>query len=145
MPTLTIALKDLRLLLRDPRSAVILVIMPLVVTLILGLTLGRVFTDKPDSKIRISVVVEDEGLGDEPRAFPDRPWSEILLDDLADTANIRVERIPSREQAARLVEIGRPRRCASTVSRVSGAIGTPKSWSGPDDGRTLPPDSSSRR
>ena len=106
MPTLTIALKDLRLLLRDPRSAVILVVMPLVVTLILGLTLGRVFTDKPDSKIRISVVVEDEGLGDEPRAFPDRPWSQILLDDLADTANIRVERIATREQAARLVARG---------------------------------------
>ena len=106
MPTLTIALKDLRLLLRDPRSAVILVVMPLVVTLILGLTLGRVFTDKPDSKIRISVVIEDEGLGDEPRAFPDRPWSKILLDDLADTANIRVETIATREQAARLVERG---------------------------------------
>jgi ABC-2 type transport system permease protein len=74
--------------------------------LILGLTLGRVFTDKPDSKIRISVVIEDEGLSGGKVDFPNKPWSEILLDDLADTANIRVEKIESREQAQRLVDRG---------------------------------------
>jgi ABC-2 type transport system permease protein len=107
VPTLTIALKDLRLLLRDPRSAIVLVVMPLAVTLILGLTLGRVFTDKPDSKLRVTVLVEDEGLdADATRKFPDRPWSDIFLSDLADTANIRVERVASRAEAEALVARG---------------------------------------
>ena len=106
-PVVTIARKDLRLLLRDSRSAVILLLMPVVMMLILGLTLGRAFGEKPDSKIRISVLVEDEGLPDDPkRDFPTKLWSDIVLDDLADTANIRVERIKDRAQAERLVNRG---------------------------------------
>ena len=62
MPILTIAVKDLRLLIRDPRSAVILFLMPLVMILVLGLALGDVFSQKPDDRIRISVLVLDEGL-----------------------------------------------------------------------------------
>ena len=86
MPIVTIARKDLRLLLRDPRSAVILLLMPLILMLILGLTLGRAFGEKPDSKIRISIVVEDTGLSDDSkRDFPPKAWSDILIDDLADT------------------------------------------------------------
>ncbi len=107
VPTFAIARKDLRLLLRDPRSAVVLVVMPLVMMLLLGLTLGRAFGEKPDSKIRISVVNEDAGLPpDAARDFPPKAWSEILLNDLADTANIRVELIPSRAEAERLVARG---------------------------------------
>jgi ABC-2 type transport system permease protein len=105
-PVWTIAAKDLRLLLRDSRSAVILFLMPLVLILILGLSLGDAFGRKPDDRIRISVVVEDEGLPADPGPFPGRPWSEVLLDDLTDTANIRVERIATRAEAQRLVDRG---------------------------------------
>ena len=107
MPTLTIAGKDLRLLLRDPRSAVILLAMPLLLILVLGLSLGDAFGRKPDDRIRIAVVVEDAGLPPDPaRTFPPKPWSEILLDDLADTADIRVERVPDRAAAEALVRRG---------------------------------------
>ena len=107
MPTLTIAGKDLRLLLRDPRSAVILLLMPLLLILVLGLSLGDAFGRKPDDRIRISVVVEDEGLPpDTTRPFPPKAWSEILLDDLSDTADIRVERLPDRAAAEALVRRG---------------------------------------
>src|SRR5688572_25001635 len=100
MPTFTIARKDLRLLLRDPRSAVILLGTPLVLVLVLGIALGEVFGRKPDDRIRISVVVEDEGLPPDPaREFPPKPWSELVIDDLSDTADIRVERIGSRAEA----------------------------------------------
>jgi ABC-type transport system involved in cytochrome c biogenesis permease component len=107
MPTLAIALKDLRLLLRDPRAAVILLLMPLVLILILGLTLGEAFGRKPDHTLRISVVVEDRGLPTVPgRRFPPKPWSDVFLDDLADTGDIRVERIATRAEAQRLVDRG---------------------------------------
>lgn len=106
MPFLTIAAKDLRLLLRDPRSAVILLVMPLVLILVLGLSLGDAFGRKPDDRIRVSVVVEDTGLPADAGPFPGRPWSDVLLDDLTDTANIRVERIATRAEAERLVRSG---------------------------------------
>ncbi|MGL6095486.1 MAG: hypothetical protein ACRC7O_06780, partial [Fimbriiglobus sp.] len=107
MPSLTIAAKDLRLLLRDPRSAVILLLMPLVLILILGLTLGEAFGRKPDHTLRISVVVEDAGLKPDPsRKFPPKPWAEIVIDDLSDTGDIRVERVETRAEAERLVRRG---------------------------------------
>jgi ABC-type transport system involved in cytochrome c biogenesis permease component len=106
MPTFTIARKDLRLLLRDTRSAVILLIMPLVLILILGLSLGDVFGRKPDDRIRISVVDEDTGLPPGHTGFPPKPWSEVVIDDLTDTADIRVERIATREEAQQLVRRG---------------------------------------
>ena len=62
--------KDLRLLLRDPRSAVILLLMPLVLILVLGLSLGEAFGQKPDDRIRISVVIEDAGLPPDAGPFP---------------------------------------------------------------------------
>ena len=107
MPILTIAGKDLRLLLRDPRSAVILLLMPLLLILVLGLSLGDAFGRKPDDRLRVSVVVEDAGLPPDPaRPFPPKPWADILLDDLADTADIRVERVPDRAAAEALVRRG---------------------------------------
>src|SRR5438876_1462343 len=106
-PILTIAGKDLRLLLRDPRAAVILFVMPLVLILVLGLALGEGFGQKPDDRIRISIVNEDDGLPADAGPFPGRPWSSILLDDLADTADIRIEMIPTRAEAERLVKSGR--------------------------------------
>ena len=64
MPFLTLAAKDLRLLLRDPRSAVILLLMPLVLILILGVTLGEAFGRKPDDQLQVTIVDEDRGLTD---------------------------------------------------------------------------------
>src|SRR5690349_12014338 len=106
MPVLVIALKDLRLLVRDPRSAVILVAMPLVLILILGLTLGEAFGRKPDSQIRVSVLVEDKGAPPDPTGFPGKPWSEVAIEDMTDTGNVRVERIATREEAERLARSG---------------------------------------
>src|SRR5215213_8057986 len=77
MPVLTLALKDLRLLLRDARSAVLLLLMPLV----LALALGEGFGEKPDDRLRISIVNLDNGLKN-PTGFPGKPWSEVVIDDL---------------------------------------------------------------
>ncbi len=106
MAFLTIAAKDLRLLFRDPRSAVILIAMPLVLILILGLTIGEAFGRKPDQQIRVSVLVEDRGLPPNPGPFPGEPWSEVVIRDLTDTGNVRVERIGTRGEAERLADRG---------------------------------------
>jgi ABC-type transport system involved in multi-copper enzyme maturation permease subunit len=109
-PVFTIAQKDLRLLLRDPRSAVILFLMPLIMILVLGLALGEAFGQKPDDRIRVSVLVLDEGLPADQLPLPDAnqssKWSDVVLADLTDTANIRVERIPTREAAEKLIARG---------------------------------------
>ncbi|MBX9584666.1 MAG: ABC transporter permease [Gemmataceae bacterium] len=114
MPTLTLALKDLRLLLRDPRSAVVLLLMPVVLILVLGLALGEGFGEKPDDRLRVSVVVRDAGLPAKAgRTFPPKPWSEVVVDDLtadpgtAGGAGIRVEVIDSEEAARDLVARGK--------------------------------------
>src|SRR5438552_15617942 len=107
MPIWTLALKDLRLLLRDTRAVVILLAMPLVFILVLGLALGEGFGQKPDDRLRVSVVNLDSGLPTYPRGeFPGRPWSQVVLDDLSTTAGIRVELLPDRETAERLVRRG---------------------------------------
>ena len=109
MPVFTLAAKDLRLLLRDPRSAVILLLMPLVLTLVMGLALGEGFGDKADDRLRVSVVILDGGLPAKAgRAFPTKPWSELVLDDIAadpegNGKGIRVEVIGTREEAENLV------------------------------------------
>lgn len=109
-PVFTLAAKDLRLLARDPRAAVILLLMPVVLILVLGLSLGDAFGMKPDDRIRISVVVLDEGLPKEKTPLPDpkqsSKWSDIVLADLSDTADINVEFIRTRAEADRLVKSG---------------------------------------
>ena len=133
MPSFTIALKDLRLLLRDPRSAVILLLMPLVLILVLGLSLGDAFGRKQDDQLQISVVVEDVGLPEmlvirpptkeksagallgsmsfaapmQRKHPPTKRWVDVLLDDLKDTGNIKIEVIPSRAEAEQLVKRGK--------------------------------------
>ena len=62
MAILTLAAKDLRLLLRDPRSAVILLVTPLFLIVVLYFALGEGFGEKPDERLRISVVNLDRGL-----------------------------------------------------------------------------------
>jgi len=113
MPVFTLAAKDLRLLLRDPRSAVILLLMPLVLVLVLGLALGEGFGQKPDDRLRISVVNRDKGLS-KFEGYPPKPWSEIVLDDLSAETGIRIELIPTRGDveesygnARRLVSAGK--------------------------------------
>lgn len=105
MAILTLAAKDLRLLLRDPRSAVILLATPLVLILVLGLALGEGFGEKPDERLRIAIVNLDAGLPVH-RQFPEKPWSEVVLDDLSATPDIRIELIPDRGTAERLVTRG---------------------------------------
>jgi ABC-type Na+ efflux pump permease subunit len=106
MPILTLAAKDLRLLLRDSRSAVILLLMPLVLVLVLGLALGEGFGQKPDDRLRISVVNLDNGLGSY-GAYPPKAWSEVVIDDLSATPDIRLEIIADRGEAERLVAAGK--------------------------------------
>src|SRR6266545_4876590 len=102
MAILTLAAKDLRLLLRDPRSAVILLLTPLLLILVLGLALGEGFGEKPDERLRISIVNLDDGLK-EKVAFPEKKWSEVVIDDLSATQDIRLEIITDRAEAERLV------------------------------------------
>ncbi len=103
----TLALKDLRLLARDTRAVVILLAMPLVFILVLGLALGETFGQKADDRLRVSVVVLDQGLpAYPPKSFPGRKWSQVVLDDLATTAGIRIETIDDRATAERLVRRG---------------------------------------
>jgi ABC-type Na+ efflux pump permease subunit len=108
MPTLTLAAKDLRLLLRDARSAIILLLMPLLFVAVLGMSVGEGFGQKPDDRLRISVVNLDEGVPANQRSdFPPKRWSDVVIDDLASTAEIRIEIIPSREEAESLIRQGK--------------------------------------
>jgi ABC-2 type transport system permease protein len=108
MVTWILARKDLRLLLRDPKAVIILLAMPLLFVLVLGFAVGEGFGQKPDDRLRVSVVDLDRGYqpGGRP-TFPHKPWSKVVLEDLAQTAGIRVELIESREEAQELVSGGR--------------------------------------
>ncbi len=71
MAVWTLAKKEVRLLLRDRLAAVILLLMPLLFILILGLLLGEGFGQKPDERLRVSLVDLDRGLPPDPaRKFP---------------------------------------------------------------------------
>jgi ABC-2 type transport system permease protein len=105
MPILTLAAKDLRLLLRDARSAVILFVTPLVLILVLGLALGEGFGEKPDDRLRISVVNLDAGLKQK-QAFPEKAWADVVIDDLSATQDIHLEIISDRDNAEKLVARG---------------------------------------
>jgi ABC-2 type transport system permease protein len=66
----TLARKDLRLLLRDPRAVIILLAMPLIFIVVLGISLGEGFGQKPSERLRVSVCVLDQG---PPRFFDRTP------------------------------------------------------------------------
>jgi ABC-type Na+ efflux pump permease subunit len=95
----TLAAKDLRLLLRDRRAALLLVALPLLFILVLGLLLGEGFGQKPDDRVRVCLVDLDEGSG----LNPGEPWSKVVQRDLAETAGIRLEIVASREEAQQLI------------------------------------------
>jgi len=61
MATWTLARKELRLLLRDYRALVILLAMPLIFIVVLGVSVGEGFGQKPDNNLRVSVLNLDEG------------------------------------------------------------------------------------
>jgi ABC-type multidrug transport system permease subunit len=130
MPIRALVKKEFRLLLRDRLSAGILIGMPLLFILLLGLLLGEGFGQKPDDRLRVSLVSED--LGYKPRQaasllmatnMPGSPlaavatystltenfedWSKVVERDLSETAGIRVELIETRAEAERLVHDGR--------------------------------------
>lgn len=106
-----LAKKDLRLLLRDWRAMAILLFMPLIFILVLGLSLGEGFGQKPDDRLRVSIVDLDEGFSraaDGKAAPPGTTtWSKVIQLDLAQTAGIRLEVMESREQAERAVREGK--------------------------------------
>jgi ABC-type transport system involved in multi-copper enzyme maturation permease subunit len=129
-PIWILARKELRLLLRDPRAAVLLLGMPLLFILLLGLLVGEGFGQKSDDRLRVSLVDLDEGLpAEDARAcaawlagtpdagplpgltlaaandltrFPPHKWSDVVRADLEETGGIRLEIIPDRETAAQL-------------------------------------------
>ncbi|MEX0678308.1 MAG: ABC transporter permease [Pirellulales bacterium] len=102
-----LARKDLRLLLRDPRAMVVLLAMPLIFILVLGISLGERFGQKPDDRLRISVVDLDVPYQDPQESETPLRWSKIVERDLAQTAGIRVEIVPSLAEAEQLVHDGK--------------------------------------
>jgi ABC-type multidrug transport system permease subunit len=140
----TLAKKDLRLLVRDARAMIILLAMPLIFILVLGVSLGDNFGKSAAAGLRVSVLVEDEGVPrffDRPAMiregfgwfaitpnlagqsqslagcslawanhqnwFPHQNWSDLLLHDLNETADIQVEYVKDRAEADRLVRSGK--------------------------------------
>jgi ABC-2 type transport system permease protein len=104
MLTWTIAKKDLRMLLRDPRAVVVLLAMPLIFILVLGISLGEGFGQKPDDRLRVSLVDLDEPYTDpSSKDSQTMEWSKSVERDLAQTAGIRVEVIGALDEAERLV------------------------------------------
>src|SRR3954447_15836054 len=57
----TIASKEVRLLARDPKAALILLAMPFIFIVVVGLSLGEGFVQKPDDRLRVTVVALDQG------------------------------------------------------------------------------------
>jgi ABC-2 type transport system permease protein len=140
----TLAKKDLRLLVRDPRAMIILLAMPLIFILVLGVSVGENFGKKASEGLRITVLDLDDGIPrffDRPAMlqeavacfalrpnpvaghsqalagcslvwandlswFPHESWAKMLMRDLNETADIRVEKVKTREEAERLVRTG---------------------------------------
>jgi ABC-type Na+ efflux pump permease subunit len=96
----------MRLLLRDPKAAIILLVMPLLFILVLGVSLGEGFGQKPDDRLRLSIVDLDQGY--QLDQWPHEAWSKRVLRDLSQSEeHIRVELIASREEARQLVDNGK--------------------------------------
>jgi ABC-2 type transport system permease protein len=110
MVTLSLAKKDSRVLLRDARAMVILLVMPVIFILVLGISVGDGFGKKAAERVRVSVLDLDEGAPllppNHPDWYPDARWAQVVLRDLAETADISVEVIESEAQAKRLVKDG---------------------------------------
>jgi len=109
MVTWSLAKKDLRVLLRDARAMVILLVMPVIFILVLGISVGEGFGKKAAERVRISVLDLDRDTSPVPPdhpTFPHGRWAHVVLRDLAETGDISVEVIDSEAQAERLVKDG---------------------------------------
>ncbi|MHB1421601.1 MAG: ABC transporter permease [Gemmataceae bacterium] len=95
----TLVKKELRLVLRDPVSLLLLFVLPLLFILVFGLFVGEGFGQKPDKRLRIMLLDLDSGSG----LNPGEPWSQVVRRDLAETGGIRMEKLESREDAERLI------------------------------------------
>jgi ABC-2 type transport system permease protein len=95
----TLVKKELRLVLRDPVSLLLLFVLPLLFILVFGLFVGEGFGQKPDKRLRIMLLDLDGGSG----LNPGEPWSQVVQRDLAETAGIRIQELKSREDAERLI------------------------------------------
>jgi ABC-type Na+ efflux pump permease subunit len=96
----TLVKKELRLVLRDPVSLILLFVLPLVFILVFGLFVGEGFGQKPDNHLRISIVDLDHGSG----LHAGEPWSHVVRDDLGKTAGVRVQIIKEgHAEAERLI------------------------------------------
>jgi ABC-2 type transport system permease protein len=95
----TLVKKELRLVLRDPVALILLFVLPLLFILVFGLFVGESFGQKPDNRLRITLVDLDSGSG----LNDDEPWSKVVQRDLAETGDIRIEILPSTEEARRLI------------------------------------------
>src|SRR4051794_1970059 len=99
----TLAKKDLRLLLRDPRALIILLAMPLIFILVLGVSLGENFGQKSAAGLKITVLNLDTGVARDLGSTARHKWSDDLLHDLNEAGDVRVEKVKSREDAEQLV------------------------------------------
>jgi ABC-2 type transport system permease protein len=95
----TLVKKELRLLLRDPVALLLLFVLPLLFILVFGLFVGEGFGQKPDNRLRITLVDRDGGSG----LNSGEPWSKVVQRDLAETGDIRIEVLDSTEEAQRLI------------------------------------------
>ncbi|NBO91550.1 MAG: ABC transporter permease [Planctomycetia bacterium] len=90
--------KELRLLIRDRLAAALLLALPLVFVAVLGLILGESFGQKPDDTLRLSIVDLDGGIG-----MGGKSWAYWVRQDLLETPGIRLEIVPDRATAERLI------------------------------------------
>lgn len=95
----TLVKKELRLVLRDPISLILLFVLPLLFILVFGLFVGEGFGQKPDNRLRIMLLHLDGGSG----LNPGESWSQVVQRDMADTPGIRIETLKDREEAERLI------------------------------------------
>jgi ABC-type Na+ efflux pump permease subunit len=95
----TLVKKELRLVLRDPVALILLFVLPLLFIFVFGLFVGENFGQKPDNRLRISLVDLDSGSG----LNAGETWSQVVRRDLAETGDIRIEIIDSPEEAERLI------------------------------------------
>ncbi len=98
MPIWTLARKEIRLLVRDRLAALILLGLPLLFVLILGMLLGDSFGQK--ERLRIAVVNLDDG----PCSIAGKEnWGQVVMQDLAETGGVIVERLGSVEEARQMI------------------------------------------
>jgi ABC-2 type transport system permease protein len=89
--------KDARLLFRDKRTLLSLVVLPLLFITILGLSAGQFFSEKEKAKkMRVGVVNED-----------DSPLSGKLITEVVKLEALEVSELPDRQQAKDLLDDGK--------------------------------------